>query len=157
YVLTGNLDGHRTACTYALCNLEARSPGPGITCCRSRCRTLQPCGMTHVASDMNGKGAPKSCQTRCARRQGTTAADLRLPSRLPPPNMQAQPEAWPCRYRSRKPRHPVGQLLLAPALHGGRDAHCLAIFRHGTPGDLDTVALQPVDDHIVRQHRLAGL
>ena len=45
-------------------------------------------------------------------------------------------------------------LLLAAALHRGRNAQRLAIFGDGAAGDVDAVALQVFDELVVGQHRL---
>ena len=42
-----------------------------------------------------------------------------------------------------------GPGLLAAALYRRRDVHGFPVFGHRSPGDVNTVALEQVDDHVV--------
>src|SRR5262249_57059416 len=50
-----------------------------------------------------------------------------------------------------------GDALEPPALHRGGNAQCLAIFRDRAARDVDAVALEPLNDLVVRQHIASGL
>src|SRR3954469_2260692 len=63
------------------------------------------------------------------------------------------------RYEERRPAstRPSGlgageRLLLAPALHRGRDAHRFAVFCNRSPRNVDAGLAQPFHDGIVGQH-----
>ncbi len=45
-----------------------------------------------------------------------------------------------------------GHLLLAPPLHRGRNAQRLPVLGHRAPGNVDTVALQLLDDLVIGKH-----
>src|SRR6266568_514265 len=81
--------------------------------------------------------------------------DLRAPVPL------AYAEIWPGLRRrqmaSASKRRMHRGLLLAPALHRGRDAHRLPILGDGAPGDLDSGPAQFFFDRVVREHLARAL